>query len=604
MRPRGQLAIVFITLAALFALAAVFQIDRATSMLADGLDDSGHLLINQIYEQMRDALSGAKGDPAAVLGHDARLAAFLASTEAFGRGVVYARIARPDGAAIAGFARSDSTATRHAPAFAELAARAHSAWPPARIAALWRGRTYEMTHTVMMSGKPFAVIEVGLSTGLVAAEARRDAERILGIGAAGVALSLLGVFFALRRRKAAPLTLSAANRVPDARDIVSPRGDGHDEMAALAERFDELSNRIRLSGSQSRLGQKRLLQIVRSISDGIMLLDSGGAILFTNSEAQGRIGLPAGGLDEGKPLISFIGRDSALARMIDTARSTGTEIRDVTVEAEGGSRARLLVSVFALGHGPEPPGMLVVMRDLDSIREFEAVLEHAEQLARLAGLIAGIGGRIRAPLNAVGARLDQVRQEAARGLPVDRKIADLRGEIDRLERAVDALLIFMRPERLELAPVRINAMLAKVARAVSGPGVKLDYRLDNAVGEVLADRALIAEALRHVMANAVEAMPSGGQLTIATAPRAGGFAEITVADTGHGIDPENLKRIFDPFFTTTKRRSGVGLSLALRAVELHRGTIDVKSVVGTGTTVTIRLPLAGRRAAVIALRSA
>ncbi|HJU29748.1 MAG TPA: ATP-binding protein [Candidatus Binataceae bacterium] len=601
MKPRGQLATILLLLALPFVLATTLQIERTMRVLVDGLNESGNLLINQIYEQMRDALSLAKGNPTDALRHDARLAAFLSSTQAFGRGVVYARITAPDGAVIAGLAQSEAGTTDHAPPFARLAALAHSDWPPDLIAAFRYSRTYEMSRTVMMNGEAFAVIQIGLSTAFIATEAQHDAVYGLKVGAAAIALCLFGAIFVTGRlRKSAPVTGRSANPRDDASAPEGGRGD----MTALAERFDQLSKRIRLSRSPSRLGRGRLFEILRSISDGVLLLDSAGAILFANSEAQGRLGLPAGGLAEGKPLDTFIGHDNPLARVIETARSTGTEVRDVAVEPGGGSSSRLLVSVFALGHGLEPPGMLVMMRDLESIRELETAIGHSEQLIQIGGVIAGVGGRIRDPLSTIAAQLEQIRQEAGRGLPVDRKLAVVRGEIDRLERAVDALLSFIRPERLELAPVQINVLLAEAARPVVRRGIRLEYRLDNAVGEVMADRALIAEAFHNVIANAVEAAPDGGQLTIATALQSGGFAEIVITDTGPGIAPDNLKRVFNLFFTTKKRRNGVGLSLALRAVELHHGTIDVKSTVGAGTAVRIRLPLANRRAPVIALRSA
>jgi PAS domain-containing protein len=321
MKPRRKLATIFLLMAAPFVLATTLQIERTMRVLADGLNESGNLLINQIYEQMRESLSRANGDPAEVLRHDARVAAFLASTQAFGRGVVYARIAAPDGAVIAGLAPAESGATSHAPPFATLVALAQSKWPPDLIAAFQHGRTYEMNRAVMMNGKPFATIQIGLSTAFIAAEARRDAAYLLEVGAAAIALCLFGAILATgRSRRPTPVTLSAAQRIPGARDD-SSAADRRGDLSALAERFDELSKRIRLSRSPSRLGRGRLLEILRSISDGVLLLDSAGAILFANSEAQGRIGLPAGGLAEGKPLDAFIGHDNPLARVIETARS-------------------------------------------------------------------------------------------------------------------------------------------------------------------------------------------------------------------------------------------------------------------------------------------
>jgi signal transduction histidine kinase len=606
MKLRKQLTTIFLLLLALpFVLVTALQIDRMIRVMVDGLDESGNLLINQIYEQMREALSHAGGDPTAVLRNDARLAAFLASTQAFGRGVVYARVEAADGTAIAGLAPADSTPMDRPPSFAMLAARVHSSWPPDRIEVLWRGRTYEMSRTVNMNGRPLAVIRIGLSTAFIAAETRRAMSYILALGAAGIALSLLAAILAARLlRRPMTAMLSSVERIAEGRgDANLPVGE-RGEMATLAEKFNELSKRIRRSRSQWETERGQFFEIFRSITDGVLLLDSAGSILFANSEAQGRIGLPAGGLAEGKPLRALIGHDSPLARMIETARSTGTEVRDVALETPGESPNRLLVSIFTLGHGPEPPGMLVVVRDLESMRELEAVIGYSDQLMRVGGLISGVGSRIRGPLNTMATQLEQIRLEAGRGLPVDRKISVVRGEIERLERAVDALLSFMRPERLELAPVRIDPLLAEAARSILRPGIRLEYRLDNGVGEIMADSALIAEAFRNVIANAVEAMPNGGLLTIATARRPGGFAEIAITDEGPGIAPENLQRVFNLFFTTKKRRNGVGLPLALRAVELHHGAIDVNSAAGAGTTVRIRLPLADQRAAPIHLRSA
>jgi len=92
--------------------------------------------------------------------------------------------------------------------------------------------------------------------------------------------------------------------------------------------------------------------------------------------------------------------------------------------------------------------------------------------------------------------------------------------------------------------------------------------------------------------NAIEAMPNGGQLTVAL-DRRGEMAEVSVADTGNGIAPEHRARIFQLFFTTRPGGSGIGLASAFRIVQLHNGSIDFDSEVGQGTSFRIELPLAG-----------
>src|SRR5205807_996949 len=122
------------------------------------------------------------------------------------------------------------------------------------------------------------------------------------------------------------------------------------------------------------------------------------------------------------------------------------------------------------------------------------------------------------------------------------------------------------------------------------PGITVNYQLDPGAQQIVADAALLGEAFRNLTRNAVEAMPDGGELTIEARPLSDGLIEIGVADKGAGIAPENLEEIFHLYFTTKQNGTGLGLPLALRAVDLHHGTIDVSSVPGSGTTVRVRLP--------------
>jgi signal transduction histidine kinase len=235
----------------------------------------------------------------------------------------------------------------------------------------------------------------------------------------------------------------------------------------------------------------------------------------------------------------------------------------------------------------------VVARDLESVRELENVVDYSGRLVRLGGLISGVAHQIRNPLNAMTLQLELLSQDAARGAPIDQRLRAVRQEIERLARAVDALMRFMRPEQLKLADVQVNDLLIEVAGQIAGPGVRVETHFDPSVTPVRVDRALLAEALRNIIGNACEAMSHRGSLRVTTAlSQKSGFVEILIADTGPGIARENLERIFNLYFTTKKNGNGIGLPLALRAIDLHHGTMDVQSKIGAGTTVVIRLPLA------------
>jgi len=98
------------------------------------------------------------------------------------------------------------------------------------------------------------------------------------------------------------------------------------------------------------------------------------------------------------------------------------------------------------------------------------------------------------------------------------------------------------------------------------------------------------EALRNIVQNAIDAMPEGGSLTLASG-LVDGSVELLISDTGQGIAPEHFDSIFQLYFTTKKTGSGVGLPLAMRAVDLHGGTLKIDSKLHQGTSVHVRLPI-------------
>ena len=96
---------------------------------------------------------------------------------------------------------------------------------------------------------------------------------------------------------------------------------------------------------------------------------------------------------------------------------------------------------------------------------------------------------------------------------------------------------------------------------------------------------------KNIIKNAVDAMDGKGMLTVTTRTTADGQAELSFADTGPGIAPENLERVFQPLFSTKTKGIGFGLSIAKTVAERHGGTIEAKSEPGRGTNLIIKLPL-------------
>jgi signal transduction histidine kinase len=122
--------------------------------------------------------------------------------------------------------------------------------------------------------------------------------------------------------------------------------------------------------------------------------------------------------------------------------------------------------------------------------------------------------------------------------------------------------------------------------------IEIDAETPADLPPVRVDRVLLSRALTNVVENALHAMPGRGTLRVRGRIEVPDVIEVSVADTGVGMDAAALARIFEPYFSTQATGTGLGLTIARRNVELNGGTISVASTPGQGTTVTVRLPVA------------
>ena len=596
---RAKVAVVCFVLPvlAIFTVSAL-ETGRATRLMVQDLETSGSLLVAQTFEQMRDVLQHNPRDPAAALRTDPALQALFRSSRAFGKGVSYVRLEDATGQRIISAPEDASPPVGVLP-FEELGKGLRRWWPLAPVWLLPRGTVYEQDRPVDINGHPFAVIKVGLSTDLIAAEIQRSLIDIMEIAGFAVGLSVIAALILGQLLLHPVLAItSGVEKLAIGNDEVSLAITARDEFGTLADKFNQLSQRIRTDRRQWETERDTFFNVFRSIADAVLLLDRRGAILFANPEALGRLGLPAGGLADGKTLSMLLGKHHPLSKMISTAYSMGSDVHDVAIEfREGGGTVHFLVSISSLGHGPEPPGLLVIVRDLDPVQKLEGVINHSGRLARLAALISGVAHQIRTPLNAMNLQLELLSQDSEAGLPVQPRLESVRKEIGRLDQVMNALLRFMRPEELKLAETSINDLMKDIGAYAEHSGLQVDYQLDQFCPPLMIDRGLIGEALRNIVTNATEAMHSGGTITLTSAVNGDEWVELSVADEGPGIAQEHLTQIFNLYFTTKEGGNGLGLPLAMRAIDLHQGTLDIQSKAGEGTKVLIRLPLAGAQSA-------
>ena len=235
-------------------------------------------------------------------------------------------------------------------------------------------------------------------------------------------------------------------------------------------------------------------------------------------------------------------------------------------------------------------------------------LRHTERLATVGRLASGIAHELGTPLNIISGRAKMIGSGQLTPDESTHSSHVIAEQSDRMAKIIRHLLDFARRRKAERAPVDLCRLCSQTIDLLQPmarkAGVNLQLSAEPDMPLVQLDFAQTQQALVNVIVNGVQAMPDGGNLTITlsqsdlpgTADRPGRSrrcAVITVADEGVGIPPEHLKAIFDPFFTTKEvgAGTGLGLSIAHGIIGDHGGIIDVQSTVGSGTVLTISLPL-------------
>jgi PAS domain S-box-containing protein len=373
-------------------------------------------------------------------------------------------------------------------------------------------------------------------------------------------------------------------------------GGSGDELGQVSRKITQVGQQLRGVHEIFSTLRENMNSVMAGLEDGLLLFTRDARAVMVSPAAEKFLGASSG---------EFLGRRAAEIfpeghPLRAVLHLEGDELSEVAAETElatsGGFR-RVGVSVQAIQEGGERIGALVTLRDLDSLESINTQLQVSERLAALGRITAGVAHEVKNPLNSMRIWLENLKES----LPPDQDAGAIQAvnvldkEIDRLDAVVKRFLDFTRPMDIRLEATQLSHLLPEVLELaqpqLQKANIQLAQLLPIDVPEVYVDRALLKQAVLNLVLNAAEAMPNGGQLSLVLSRR-GEMAEITVADTGKGIPPENKQKIFQLFFTTRPGGSGIGLASAFRIVQLHNGSIDFTSEVGRGTTFRIELPLA------------
>jgi signal transduction histidine kinase len=238
----------------------------------------------------------------------------------------------------------------------------------------------------------------------------------------------------------------------------------------------------------------------------------------------------------------------------------------------------------------------------DSLAQLEVAQEQLvrqERLAAIGELASAVGHELRNPLGVITNTLFLSRAAVGAGDDerVLRQLATAEREVGAASLIVGDLLEFARARDPVMAPVDMHALVDEALGVAPPPArVQLTRTDGEKVEPADGDRDQIRQVLLNLVSNAYDAMPDGGELTIGVS-MAGEMVEVTVADTGMGMDSETCDRLFEPFYTRKAKGIGLGLAVTRRIVEAHGGRISVQSTPGHGARFTLDLPAVDNAAA-------
>ncbi len=368
-----------------------------------------------------------------------------------------------------------------------------------------------------------------------------------------------------------------------------------------------------ISGRHAKLKldrHKELLQaIIDEVREDILVLDLEGRVVDMNrsvrektsaekEELIGRLCWEVQQDNDGNPFCTPSGgeqrEECSFHKTLKSVQMA--ETMTTRVDAEGQLHYYRIYAYPIFSPGGAMTHILVMRRDITSRTVRERRRQQEEKLAMLGELSAYLAHEIRNPLFSIAGFTNSLLKAEDIDAKYKKKLRIIAEEAGKLEDMLNSILSFARTEKAELACVDLGWLVGDTVELMRlghcGRGVDVQYFPDKGLPRVMAEPEGLKQCLVHVITNSTEAMTEGGLVTVTTGIELD-KVYIRIEDVGYGMSEETLEQVFSPFFTTKSGGHagghGLGLASIKKKMEEMDGSVDVRSVEGEGTTVTLYL---------------
>jgi len=378
-------------------------------------------------------------------------------------------------------------------------------------------------------------------------------------------------------------------------DLTKPAYDyGPDELGSVARVLDESVQELGRRLDELSRDRARMEAILSGMVEGVLVVDRQGRLQLVNGAAQVMLHVEAGAI--GRPYVEVIRHPDIAAQIAGALAGGQVEARELALARDPGRTfVARAASVAAAGGG----GAVLVLHDITD-------LKRADQIRR--DFVANVSHELRTPLTAIRGYVEALLDDASDAENTKRFLETIGRQSARMERLVKDLLrlarLDARQEPLDISTCDVQQLFATVvadlAPAIEAKHQRVSTNLPPGGVSIHADPAKMHDVIRNLVENAVNYSPDQAAIVLGAA-RNDGTVQITVADSGPGIPPQDLSRVFERFYRVDKSRSrpggtGLGLAIVKHLVELHGGTVRAENRPEGGATFAITLPTAHRTA--------